>query len=52
VKAKERAIDYENVGVILQSLTGDETGAMSIKAGTSKTEASEYVDRANAMSPM
>ena len=53
LKAKERARVYESVEVILQSsgqwTEGDTTRARSIKLGTSKSEASEYVDRADAM---
>ena len=48
LKAKERAGGYENVEVILQSsgqwTDGDKTRARSIKLGTSKSEASEYID--------
>ena len=52
LKAKERASDY--VEVILNSSCqstkeDDKAGARSIKLGTSKSEASEYVDRADAM---
>ena len=54
LKAKESTSDYENVEVILQSSSqltdeNDKTRARSFKFGTSKSEASEYVDRAYAM---
>ena len=54
LKARERASDYDNVEVILQSSSqltdeSDNARARSFKLGTSKSEASEYVDRADAM---
>ena len=54
LKARERAGDYENIEVILQSSSqltdeSDKTRARSFKLGTSKSEASEHVDRADAM---
>ena len=49
LKARERASNYDNVEVILQSPSQlakevDKTRARSIKLGTSKSEASEDVD--------
>ena len=47
--AKKREKGYENVEMILQSshqlIEGDKTRARSIKLGTSKSEASQHVDR-------
>ena len=47
--AKKREKGYENIEMILQSshqlIEGDKTRAKSIKLGTSKSEASQHVDR-------
>ena len=53
LKAKEKASGYENVEVILQSSVqgkeGDKTRDRSIKLCISKSAASEYIDRDDAV---
>ena len=50
MKAKERALDYEDVEVSSGQLTdeGDKIRVRFIELGINKSEASEYIDKAGA----